>query len=82
MGRVTQTATRTSSETTKASSCSAQAAAGSRCVLICLTNLAHRSPLTTRCTTQYPILSGGKTYTGGSPGADRVVFNTAGTYCA
>ncbi|KAJ7919659.1 guanyl-specific ribonuclease C2 [Mycena leptocephala] len=31
---------------------------------------------------EYPILSGGKTYTGGSPGADRVVFNTAGTYCA
>ncbi|KAJ7615894.1 guanyl-specific ribonuclease C2, partial [Roridomyces roridus] len=31
---------------------------------------------------EYPILAGGKTYTGGSPGADRVVFNTAGTYCA
>ncbi|KAK7038382.1 Ribonuclease/ribotoxin [Favolaschia claudopus] len=31
---------------------------------------------------EYPILSGGATYTGGSPGADRVVFNTAGTYCA
>ncbi|KAJ6537733.1 guanyl-specific ribonuclease C2 [Mycena capillaripes] len=31
---------------------------------------------------EYPILSGGRTYTGGSPGADRVIFNTAGTYCA
>ncbi|KAJ7649020.1 guanyl-specific ribonuclease C2 [Mycena polygramma] len=31
---------------------------------------------------EYPILAGGKTYTGGSPGADRVIFNTAGTYCA
>ncbi|KAK7038378.1 guanyl-specific ribonuclease C2 [Favolaschia claudopus] len=31
---------------------------------------------------EYPILSGGRTYTGGSPGADRVVFNTGGTYCA
>ncbi|KAF7341168.1 Guanyl-specific ribonuclease C2 [Mycena venus] len=31
---------------------------------------------------EYPILPGGKAYAGGSPGADRVVFNTAGTYCA
>ncbi|KAJ7765978.1 guanyl-specific ribonuclease C2 [Mycena olivaceomarginata] len=31
---------------------------------------------------EYPILSGGAAYAGGSPGADRVVFNTAGTYCA
>ncbi|KAJ7080205.1 guanyl-specific ribonuclease C2 [Mycena belliarum] len=31
---------------------------------------------------EYPILAGGKAYSGGSPGADRVIFNTAGTYCA
>ncbi|KAJ7042069.1 guanyl-specific ribonuclease C2 [Mycena alexandri] len=31
---------------------------------------------------EYPILPGGQAYAGGSPGADRVVFNTAGTYCA
>ncbi|EIN12042.1 guanyl-specific ribonuclease C2 [Punctularia strigosozonata HHB-11173 SS5] len=30
---------------------------------------------------EFPILESGS-YTGGSPGADRVVFNTAGTYCA
>ncbi|KAJ7052117.1 guanyl-specific ribonuclease C2 [Mycena amicta] len=30
---------------------------------------------------EWPIIEGG-TYSGGSPGADRVVFNTAGTYCA
>ncbi|KZV73220.1 Ribonuclease/ribotoxin [Peniophora sp. CONT] len=30
---------------------------------------------------EYPILKSGA-YSGGSPGADRVVFNTAGTYCA
>ncbi|KAJ7184480.1 guanyl-specific ribonuclease C2 [Mycena filopes] len=31
---------------------------------------------------EYPILTGGRAYAGGSPGADRVIFNTAGTYCA
>ncbi|KAF7327098.1 Guanyl-specific ribonuclease C2 [Mycena kentingensis (nom. inval.)] len=31
---------------------------------------------------EWPILTGGTTYSGGSPGADRVIFNTAGTYCA
>jgi hypothetical protein len=31
---------------------------------------------------QFPILSGGSLYTGGSPGADRVIFNPSGTYCA
>ncbi|KAJ7157925.1 guanyl-specific ribonuclease C2 [Mycena crocata] len=30
---------------------------------------------------EYPILTSGL-HNGGSPGADRVVFNTAGTYCA
>jgi hypothetical protein len=30
---------------------------------------------------QFPIQSG-SVYTGGSPGADRVVFNGSGTYCA
>ncbi|KAJ7305452.1 guanyl-specific ribonuclease C2 [Mycena albidolilacea] len=31
---------------------------------------------------EYPILPGGVAYSGGSPGADRVVFTTSGTYCA
>ncbi|KAJ7760640.1 guanyl-specific ribonuclease C2 [Mycena maculata] len=31
---------------------------------------------------EYPILPGSKAYSGGSPGADRLVFNTGGTYCA
>ncbi|KAJ7794030.1 Ribonuclease/ribotoxin [Mycena olivaceomarginata] len=30
---------------------------------------------------EYPILPGGVAYSGGSPGADRVVFTTSGTYC-
>ncbi|KAJ7697668.1 guanyl-specific ribonuclease C2 [Mycena rosella] len=30
---------------------------------------------------EYPILTNAA-YNGGSPGADRVIFNTAGTYCA
>ncbi|KZV68482.1 guanyl-specific ribonuclease T1 precursor [Peniophora sp. CONT] len=30
---------------------------------------------------EYPILKSGL-YSGGSPGADRVIFNTGGTYCA
>ncbi|KAF7317345.1 Guanyl-specific ribonuclease C2 [Mycena chlorophos] len=30
---------------------------------------------------EWPILTSG-TYSGGSPGADRVIFNTDGTYCA
>ncbi|KAF8920840.1 Ribonuclease/ribotoxin [Mucidula mucida] len=30
---------------------------------------------------EYPILSSG-TYSGGSPGADRVIFSSRGTYCA
>ncbi|KAJ4485293.1 guanyl-specific ribonuclease C2 [Lentinula aciculospora] len=31
---------------------------------------------------EYPILKGGAAYSGGEPGADRVVFNPSGTYCA
>ncbi|KAJ7615895.1 guanyl-specific ribonuclease C2 [Roridomyces roridus] len=31
---------------------------------------------------EYPIMAGGKAYTGGDPETDRVVFNTGGTYCA
>ncbi|KAH7099980.1 guanyl-specific ribonuclease T1 precursor [Auriculariales sp. MPI-PUGE-AT-0066] len=31
---------------------------------------------------EFPILSSGSIYTGGSPGADRVVHTTNGTYCA
>ncbi|KAI0316196.1 Ribonuclease/ribotoxin [Amylostereum chailletii] len=31
---------------------------------------------------EFPILSSGSLYTGGSPGADRVVFSTNGVYCA
>ncbi|KAJ7733667.1 Ribonuclease/ribotoxin [Mycena metata] len=31
---------------------------------------------------EYPILPKGVAYSGGSPGADRVVFTTSGTYCA
>ncbi|EIN12043.1 guanyl-specific ribonuclease T1 precursor [Punctularia strigosozonata HHB-11173 SS5] len=30
---------------------------------------------------EFPILTSG-VYTGGSPGADRVIFDTSGTYCA
>ncbi|KAF2214170.1 hypothetical protein CERZMDRAFT_105638 [Cercospora zeae-maydis SCOH1-5] len=29
---------------------------------------------------EFPLLSNGNVYTGGSPGADRVVFNTRGQY--
>ncbi|GAB7355785.1 hypothetical protein MBLNU459_g6466t1 [Dothideomycetes sp. NU459] len=29
---------------------------------------------------EFPILSSGKVYSGGSPGADRVIFNTDGEY--
>lgn len=29
---------------------------------------------------EFPILQNGNVYTGGSPGADRVVFNTNGAY--
>jgi hypothetical protein len=36
----------------------------------------------TRDQPQFPILSGGSLYTGGSPGADRIIFNTSGAYCA
>ncbi|KAJ3792997.1 guanyl-specific ribonuclease C2 [Lentinula aff. detonsa] len=31
---------------------------------------------------EYPILKGGTAYSGGDPGADRIVFNPSGTYCA
>ena len=31
---------------------------------------------------EFPILSSGSLYTGGSPGADRVVFSDNGVYCA
>ncbi|KAJ3723835.1 Ribonuclease/ribotoxin [Lentinula raphanica] len=40
------------------------------------------SALTWMCPSQYPILKGGTAYSGGDPGADRVVFNPSGTYCA
>ncbi|KAJ7356926.1 Ribonuclease/ribotoxin, partial [Mycena albidolilacea] len=31
---------------------------------------------------EFPILPGGRTYTGGFPGADRVIFNESGALCA
>ncbi|KAF8632998.1 hypothetical protein AX15_001595 [Amanita polypyramis BW_CC] len=31
---------------------------------------------------EYPILTGGVLYNGGSPGADRVIYDTSGDFCA
>lgn len=45
-------------------------------------HISQRSIVYNTIHVQFPIMSNGAIYSGGSPGADRVIFNTSGTYCA